>query len=92
MTGKTIPQPVRGTQSLIGEEADRFHAVVAAFERAAPSGARLWFSAIPRSVLRQWVEEMRRNCQFVRITGAGLKESHVHDVQITRESPNYRLG
>ena len=38
------------------------------------------------------VEEMRRNCQFVRITGSGLKESHVHDVQITRESPNYRLG
>ncbi|SLN10435.1 Inosine-5'-monophosphate dehydrogenase [Pseudoruegeria aquimaris] len=38
------------------------------------------------------VEEMRRNCQFVRITGAGLKESHVHDVQITRESPNYRLA
>ena len=38
------------------------------------------------------VEEMRRNCEFVRITGAGLKESHVHDVQITREAPNYRLG
>lgn len=38
------------------------------------------------------VEDMRKNCQFVRITGAGLKESHVHDVQITRESPNYRLG
>jgi IMP dehydrogenase len=38
------------------------------------------------------VEEMRKNCQFVRITGAGLKESHVHDVQITRESPNYRIG
>ncbi|MFV0513082.1 MAG: IMP dehydrogenase [Jhaorihella sp.] len=37
------------------------------------------------------VDEMRRNCQFVRITGAGLKESHVHDVQITRESPNYRV-
>ena len=37
------------------------------------------------------IEEMRRNCRFVRITGAGLKESHVHDVQITRESPNYRL-
>ena len=36
------------------------------------------------------VEEMRRNCSFVRITGAGLKESHVHDVQITREAPNYR--
>ena len=38
------------------------------------------------------VAEMRTNCQFVRITGAGLKESHVHDVQITRESPNYRIG
>lgn len=36
------------------------------------------------------VEEMRKNCQFVKITGAGLKESHVHDVQITREAPNYR--
>ncbi|WP_397542000.1 IMP dehydrogenase [Roseovarius salis] len=38
------------------------------------------------------VEEMRRDCHFVRITGSGLKESHVHDVQITRESPNYRIG
>ncbi|MGI9388563.1 MAG: IMP dehydrogenase [Boseongicola sp.] len=38
------------------------------------------------------IESMRKNCKFVRITGAGLKESHVHDVQITRESPNYRLG
>jgi len=38
------------------------------------------------------VEEMRKNCSFVRITSAGLRESHVHDVQITRESPNYRAG
>jgi IMP dehydrogenase len=38
------------------------------------------------------VEEMRSQCTFVKITGAGLKESHVHDVQITRESPNYRMG
>ncbi len=36
------------------------------------------------------INAMRKNCQFVKITGAGLKESHVHDVQITRESPNYR--
>jgi len=33
---------------------------------------------------------MRENCQFVRITNAGLSESHVHDVEITREAPNYR--
>ena len=36
------------------------------------------------------VDEMRGGCRFVKITGAGLKESHVHDVQITREAPNYR--
>jgi IMP dehydrogenase len=38
------------------------------------------------------IEAMRTRCAFVRITGAGLRESHVHDVQITRESPNYRVG
>ncbi|WP_102110128.1 IMP dehydrogenase [Oceaniglobus roseus] len=38
------------------------------------------------------IAEMRQNCQFVKITNAGLRESHVHDVQITRESPNYRIG
>ena len=38
------------------------------------------------------IDEMRAGANFVRITGAGLKESHVHDVTITRESPNYRLG
>ena len=36
------------------------------------------------------IDAMRKNCHFVKITNAGLKESHVHDVQITRESPNYR--
>ncbi len=34
----------------------------------------------------------RDNARFVRITGAGLRESHAHDVQITRESPNYNTG
>ena len=33
---------------------------------------------------------MQQNCRFVRITGAGLRESHVHDIAITREAPNYR--
>jgi IMP dehydrogenase len=36
------------------------------------------------------IAEMQQNCQFVRITGAGLRESHVHDIAITREPPNYR--
>ena len=36
------------------------------------------------------IVEMKANCNFVRITNAGLSESHVHDVEITREAPNYR--
>jgi IMP dehydrogenase len=36
------------------------------------------------------IAEMQRNCVFQRITGAGLRESHVHDVTVTREAPNYR--
>ncbi|MDZ7640613.1 MAG: IMP dehydrogenase [Desulfurivibrio sp.] len=38
------------------------------------------------------IEELRRKARFVQITQAGLKESHVHDVIITKEAPNYRLG
>jgi IMP dehydrogenase len=37
------------------------------------------------------VAEMQKNCKFVRITAAGLRESHVHDIAITREAPNYRM-
>jgi len=36
------------------------------------------------------IADMRKNCKFLRITNAGLRESHVHDVAITREPPNYR--
>jgi IMP dehydrogenase len=38
------------------------------------------------------VQEMRTRAKFVRITGAGMRESHVHDVQITKEAPNYRIS
>ncbi len=37
------------------------------------------------------IEELHKNAKFVRITSAGLRESHVHDVIITKEAPNYRL-
>ncbi len=37
------------------------------------------------------IDELRRKARFVRITPAGLRESHVHDVIITEEAPNYRL-
>jgi len=38
------------------------------------------------------IEDMRTKPQFVRITSAGMKESHVHDVTITKEAPNYRTS
>ena len=37
------------------------------------------------------ISDMQKNCKFVRMTGAGLRESHVHDITITKESPNYRV-
>lgn len=37
------------------------------------------------------IPEMHEKAQFVRITGAGLKESHPHDIQITKEAPNYSI-
>lgn len=38
------------------------------------------------------IEELHEKAKFIRITSAGLKESHVHDVVITKEAPNYRVG
>jgi IMP dehydrogenase len=37
------------------------------------------------------IDEMHENAQFVQITAAGMRESHVHDVQITKEAPNYHI-
>ena len=36
------------------------------------------------------IEAMKHDARFIRITGAGLRESHPHDITITKESPNYR--
>ena len=36
------------------------------------------------------IDDMRTKTEFVEITSAGVRESHVHDVQITKEAPNYR--
>ena len=36
------------------------------------------------------IAQMREKAQFVRMTGAGYKESHAHNITITREAPNYR--
>ncbi|MFT6398514.1 MAG: IMP dehydrogenase [Bradymonadia bacterium] len=36
------------------------------------------------------IPELKERAQFIRITGAGLRESHVHDVYVTKEAPNYK--
>ena len=48
--------------------------------------ARAWVTAAARPS-----RELREHARFVRVTSAGLRESHVHDVIITKEAPNYRL-
>jgi IMP dehydrogenase len=37
------------------------------------------------------IEDLRSKARFVRISGAGLRESHPHDIRITAEPPNYRV-
>jgi IMP dehydrogenase len=37
------------------------------------------------------IKELQQKARFIRISNAGLRESHVHDVTITREAPNYRV-
>ena len=75
---KLVPEGIEGQVPYKGSAAAVIHQLVGGLRAAMGyTGCRT-------------VEEMRGGCQFVRITGAGLRESHVHDVQITRESPNYR--
>ncbi|WP_112874381.1 IMP dehydrogenase [Paracoccus endophyticus] len=77
---KLVPEGIEGQVSYKGPAAAVIHQLV--------GGLRAAMGYTGNATIAQ----MRGGCEFVRITGAGLKESHVHDVQITRESPNYRLG
>ena len=77
---KLVPEGIEGQVPYKGPVAAVLHQLVGGLRAA------MGYTGHPT------VDSMRRNCDFVRITGAGLRESHVHDVQITRESPNYRIG
>jgi IMP dehydrogenase len=79
-THKLVPEGIEGQVPYKGSAAPVLHQLVGGLRAAMGYTGH-------RSII-----EMRRNCRFVKITNAGLKESHVHDVQITRESPNYRFG
>jgi IMP dehydrogenase len=77
---KLVPEGIEGQVPYKGSVAAVLHQMVGGLRAA------MGYTGNPT------IAAMRQNCKFVRITGAGLKESHVHDVQITRESPNYRVG
>ena len=36
------------------------------------------------------IKQMKQKCNFIKITQAGFKESHIHDIAVTREAPNYK--
>ncbi len=79
-TLKLVPEGVEGQVPYKGLSANVLHQLVGGLRASMGyTGSRT-------------VEDMRNNAEFVRITNSGLSESHVHDVTITRESPNYPSG
>nr|MBO2512127.1 IMP dehydrogenase [Gammaproteobacteria bacterium] len=77
---KLVPEGIEGRVPLRGPLANVVHQLV--------GGLRATMGYVGCAT----IEEMRKKPRFVVITGAGQRESHVHDVQITKEPPNYRMG
>lgn len=76
---KLVPEGIEGRVAYKGPLSDTIHQLI--------GGLRSGMGYCGTSSL----EQLRNNSQFIRITGAGLRESHPHDVQITKEAPNYSL-
>jgi IMP dehydrogenase len=76
---KLVPEGIEGRVPYKGAMADTVHQLVGGLR----SGMGYCGTAT--------IEELKNDTHFVRITGAGLRESHPHDVQITKEAPNYSL-
>ena len=77
-TEKLVPEGIEGQVAYKGAAGGVLHQLVGGLRAAMGYTGNATISA------------MNSGCKFVKITSAGLSESHVHDVQITRESPNYR--
>jgi IMP dehydrogenase len=75
---KLVPEGVEGRVPYRGPVAPVLHQLVGGLKAAMGYTGN---ATIP---------DMQKNTEFVRITNAGLRESHVHDIQITQETPNYR--
>ena len=77
---KLVPEGVEGQVAYKGPVGQVVHQIIGGLRAAMGyTGCRT-------------IEEFHKKAQFVRITGAGLRESHVHDVTVTREAPNYHPG
>jgi IMP dehydrogenase len=74
---KLVPEGIEGQVPYKGPAKDVVHQLVGGIKAA------MGYTGSPT------LEALRENAKFVRITNAGLRESHVHDVSITREAPNY---
>jgi IMP dehydrogenase len=79
-TQKLVPEGIEGQTPYKGPIAPVLHQMV--------GGLRAAMGYVGAGT----IAELQERARFVRITGAGLRESHVHDVMITREAPNYRQG
>ncbi|MGE0741916.1 MAG: IMP dehydrogenase [Hyphomonadaceae bacterium] len=77
---KLVPEGIEGRVPFKGPVANILHQLI--------GGLRASMGYVGAANLK----EMREKARFVKITSAGLRESHVHDVSITREAPNYPLG
>ncbi|MFB4333257.1 IMP dehydrogenase [Paenibacillus sp. CR_12] len=76
---KLVPEGIEGRVAYKGPLADTIHQLI--------GGLRSGMGYCGT----QNLEELRNDTQFIRISGAGLRESHPHDIQITKEAPNYSL-
>jgi len=76
---KLVPEGIEGRVSYKGPLKDVIHQLIGGLR----SGMGYCGTAT--------IEELKNDTQFVRISGAGLRESHAHDVQITKEAPNYSM-
>jgi len=77
---KLVPEGVEGMVAFKGSVSTVIHQLIGGLKAA------MGYTGSPN------IKTLQETVKFVRITGAGLKESHTHDVTITKESPNYRSG
>lgn len=76
---KLVPEGVEGRVPFKGSVSGVIHQLIGGLKAA------MGYTGNPT------IADMQKNCTFVRITSAGLRESHAHDITITREAPNYRM-